>query len=147
MNATHENLLVGTRFGSIRFRDEDVLRFSAGLIGFPNLHRFVLIATSAFSPFQWLQSLDEADIAFLVTDPGHFADGYKPLGDLTESSLLTTVNIPHGQPKEMTLNLAGPILIERATRTGSQIVLDSEAYTTKYRVFAKASREIGSAAA
>jgi flagellar assembly factor FliW len=147
MNTIQENLLADTRFGSIGYRDEDVLNFPTGVIGFPDLHQFILVATSGTSLFKWLQSLDEPEIAFLVTDPGRFADGYQPFDDLSSGSLLTTVNIPHGKPEEMTLNLAGPILIENESRRGCQIVLDNEAYTTKYRVFAKASREMGDVAA
>lgn len=147
MITTSKNLLSGTRFGAIPYTDEEVLSFPQGIVGFPNLRRFILVKTSETSAFRWLQSVEYPEMAFLVTDPAQFAQDYRPVKEESEGTLLATVNIPHGRPEEMTLNLAGPIWIEHGTRRGYQMVLDSEAYTTKYRVFAKASSEIAQMAA
>ncbi len=147
MNPTQELQLADTRFGSISYREEDVLHFEDGLIGFPSEQRFVLVSSSDSSAFHWLQSLDSPDLAFLVTEPRQFFPEYEPFTLEATDLLLSTVNIPHGCPEEMTLNLVGPILIDQLSRHGCQIVLDDEAYTTKYRVFAKASTEVGEKAA
>jgi flagellar assembly factor FliW len=148
MNAIQESYSVeGTRFGSVSYREEDILAFPTGVIGFPDLNRFILIANSDNGVFSWLQSLDDPEVAFLVTDPCRFAKDYHPFGDNPTGALLTTVNIPQGKPEEMTLNLAGPIVIENGSRRGYQVVLENEAYTTKYRVFAKATQETGEFAA
>jgi flagellar assembly factor FliW len=118
-----------------------MLEFPEGLIGFPNYRSFVVVRTGPSSVFRWLQSLDEPRIAFLVTDPRNYIQTYSP-GTLYGENMLvfTTVNIPHGKPNEMTINLAGPIAIDAESRQGRQIVLDSDAYTTRYRVFANESK-------
>jgi flagellar assembly factor FliW len=53
----------------------------------------------------------------------------------TPTLVLTTASIPGGRPEEMTLNLAGPVLINLSTRTARQLVLEGDGYTIKHRVF------------
>ena len=141
--------LTGTRFGDIDFGPNDVLFFKEGLIGFPKLQEFVLISHKDDSPFRWLQSVQEPSIAFLTAIPQHFVPTYNPalttavveslkLQEETERYVLTTASIPKGQPNEMTLNLAAPILVNAENRSAIQCVLEDEAYTVKHRVFSEA---------
>ena len=103
------------------------------------------------SPFRWLQSLDEPQLAFLITDPANWVPTYAPTlcdGDAERLGLVksaprivyVTVTIPAGLPNEMTLNLAGPIILDLERRIAIQLVLQDETYTTKYRVFPQANR-------
>ncbi|HWD41125.1 MAG TPA: flagellar assembly protein FliW [Fimbriimonas sp.] len=148
MNLTKENTISDTRFGTITYEPDDILTFPQGLVGFPEEKQFLLVSTKQASSFRWLQSLKHPELAFLVANPAEFVSGYSPVSEAKIGDvLLTTVNIPPGRPKEMTLNLAGPICIDLVSRTGKQIVLDNEAYTTRYRVFATASSESGDVAA
>jgi flagellar assembly factor FliW len=148
----------GTRFGAIDYEEEDVLTFREGLIGFPNGRRYLLLSLKDDSPFRWLQSLEEPALAFLVADPAHWLLDYEPvvrkeiaqalaLTEETPRFLLTTAVIPPGRPDEMTLNLAGPLLINAETRQGAQVVLEDDAYTIRHRVFQSANRVSASAAA
>lgn len=138
--------LSGTRFGTIDFGPSDVIFFKTGLIGFPDLHEFVLISHKENSPFRWLQSIQEPGMAFLCALPQHFVAEYNPklpngviselnLGAETERFLLSTASIPCGKPDDMTLNLAAPILVNAETQSALQFVLEDEAYTVKHRVF------------
>jgi flagellar assembly factor FliW len=127
-----------TRFGDIEYDFTEVVSFAEGLIGFPEEKEFLLVRTPGASSFLWLQSIASPALAFLIVDPSIYVPAYRPWMEKEESEqVFTTVNIPHGHPEEMTLNLAGPIRIDPRSRTGKQIVLDNEAYTTRYRVFAK----------
>lgn len=140
-----------TRFGTVGYIDEDVVLFSDGLVGFPEHRRFLLLCHKPDSPFRWLQSLDEPQLAFLITDPANWVETYAPtiaddeverLG-LVQSAprlVFVTVTIPPGQPNEMTLNLVGPIVIDLDRRIAIQLVLQDETYTTKHRVFPQANR-------
>jgi flagellar assembly factor FliW len=136
----------GTRFGAIEFIEEDVVTFSGGLIGFPGARRFVLLSMNPESPFRWLQSVDEAGLAFLVADPARYVADYAPevsdavaaslqMDESTPKMVFTTATIPSGRPDLMTLNLAGPLLINAVTRQGAQVVLEDDAYTIGHRVF------------
>ena len=142
-------LLENTRFGTITYAPGDVLRFPQGLIGFDSCSRFLLVSTSENGTFQWLQSLDVPSLAFLVTRPQQYVATYEPKVksffsapakvDPSKRLVLTTVSIPKGRPEEMSINLAGPIVIDLHAKLGRQIILEDEAYTTRHRVFAKAS--------
>jgi flagellar assembly factor FliW len=135
-----------TRFGKLEYIEEDVVTFPEGIVGFPDCTRFVFVSNKQNATFRWLQSVELPEFAFLVTDPSEIVQGYEPvLGEAfaktmgieatTPTMLLATVSIPPGKPEEMTVNLAGPIVINAATRIGRQFVIEDEAYTIKHRVF------------
>jgi len=137
--------LNGTRFGTVDFETDDMLAFDEGLIGLPALKHFIILSTREDSPFRWLQSIEDASMAFLVAEPTHFVADYCPVvGDADQQRLkldsetpclvYVTVSIPPGKPEDMTINLAAPLIINARTRTGKQIILDDEAYTIKHRV-------------
>lgn len=134
-----------TRFGTIEIEAEDILTFGEGMIGFPAQRQFVLLEHRPGSPFRWLQSVEEAALAFLVVDPAHYIADYAPEVNETQVSDLrmeentprlvyTVVNIPKGKPEEMTLNLAGPIVINVENRRAKQLVLEDSRYSLKHRV-------------
>lgn len=138
--------LANTRFGTLEFSEDDVIRFSDGLIGFDQCQRFLIISTSANETFRWLQSLDEPSLAFLVVDPAQYVEGYAVeigdeeaehlgIGAETATLLLTTASIPNSKPEEMTINLAGPIVINAEARLGRQLVVDDESIPTRHPVF------------
>jgi flagellar assembly factor FliW len=139
-------ILSGTRFGDIEFLDEDIVHLPEGLIGFPGSKRYLILSVKPNSPFRWLQSIDEPALAFLCTDPAHYVPYYAPTlserhaRDLqmnadTPRMVLCTAAIPKGKPEDMTLNLAGPIVVNAEARVARQIVLEDGAYTVKHRVF------------
>jgi flagellar assembly factor FliW len=137
--------LEGTRFGSLEFSAEDVIRFEDGLIGFVAEKEFVLVPAKPGSPFSWLQSINNAAIAFLVADPNRFVQGYLPeisdadasklnLSDEVEHVVLVTTNIPQGRPHEATINLAAPIVINVDEHLGRQVILTIEGLSMKYPI-------------
>ncbi|MCA0360315.1 MAG: flagellar assembly protein FliW [Armatimonadetes bacterium] len=144
MTATH--MIETTRFGALEFTTEDVVEFSDGLVGFPDVKRFVLIQHKEGSPYRWLQSLDLGDLAFLVVDPAVYVSEYAPdmprsfadslqMQEDTPRLVYTIVTIPRGRPEEMTLNLAGPIVINLATQRAAQIVLEDDRFPIRFSVF------------
>src|SRR3972149_9019860 len=121
--------LTPTRFGRIEYLDEDVLTFKDGIVGFPELQAFLLLSTKPDSPFRWLQSIDMPELAFLVADPARLMSDYAPelpteqlaelqIGVDTPTLLYTTASIPRGKPHDLTLNLAGPIVVNAQLRLG-----------------------------
>lgn len=134
------------RFGQIEYSLDDLITFPEGIVGFPDAHRFVLLNHRADSPFRWLQSLDESGLAFLVCDPAAFLNGYEPemhddaaaILELTEDVprlCYVIASIPPGKPRDMTLNLAGPIVINAENHLALQLVVDDPGYAIKHRVF------------
>lgn len=139
--------LTGTRFGTLEYSEEDIFELHSGLIGFESLRTFVVVNARPDSPFRWLQSVENPELAFLVTNPNEFLADYAPeipdrtakeldINAVTHCVVWTTASIPPGKPTDLTLNLVGPIIVNPDLRQGRQIVQDNEAYTTRYRVFA-----------
>ncbi|MFZ7113276.1 MAG: flagellar assembly protein FliW [Desulfatiglandales bacterium] len=129
-----------TRFGRIEIDETRVIDFPEGLLGFPEQKRYVLLEHRPDSPFCWLQSVDQPELAFVLTNPFLVDRNY--LKDLSpgEAALLggkkgdlvtvfALVTIPPGQVEKMTVNLIGPLIIEADTRTGRQVVLPNSGYS------------------
>ena len=122
------------------------LQFAAGLPGFPEAHRFVLVRLGeADSPFSMLRSLDEPELEFVVAAPGMFFPHYEPeiddsvagrlgLGRADDALLLVIVTVAE-QPADSTANLLGPIVVNRHSRLAAQAVLDAGRYATKEALF------------
>jgi flagellar assembly factor FliW len=136
--------IINTSFGEIKYADEHIIEFPCGILGFPESKKYLLIKHNDKSDFKWLQSLDQPELTFIAIDPYSFMSSYKP--NLTEDvftdldivnvedlALLSLVTIPDN-PKEMTANLKGPIVINALTKRGKQIIVDDEKYSTKHYI-------------
>ncbi len=132
------------RFGEIEIPEDRVLEFPEGLVGFPGLNRFLVIEDESSAPFRWLQSLDEADLAYVVVEPKWVMPGYQidlppsvaaglGIAQPDDMSVLVIVTIPE-DPREMTANLRGPLVFNAASRKGSQLVLDDESLSSQFRI-------------
>jgi flagellar assembly factor FliW len=128
-----------TRFGRLSVDDERIITVPKGLLGFPNHTRFALIQTSDENYFFWLQSIDEPNLAFVVTDPSIFFKDYDvPIREETQTELQLT-DISHAQvfvicnkvDEWLTGNLLGPIVVNATNRTGQQVVLTEKKWTTR----------------
>lgn len=137
-----------TRFGLIEYSPEDLIHFPAGLLGFPELKDYIVIPLEANPAFFWLQSVQDGQIAFLITDPFLFFPDYQvELSDSLKQELAITerkqvvvysiVTIPATGVKDMTTNLVGPLVINLENRRGAQYVLGGSQYHTKHRLFRK----------
>ena len=128
-----------TRFGRLSVDDERVITFPKGLLGFPNHTRFALIQTGEENYFFWLQSVDEANLAFVVTDPSIFFKDYEvPIREETQTDL-ELANIEFAQvfvicnkvDEWLTGNLLGPIVVNAQNRLAQQVVLTEKKWTTR----------------
>lgn len=136
-----------TRFGEIEFSEEVMMHFPEGVLGFPESQRYILLEHSAEgSPFKWLQSLDNPDLAFIVVDPFHVAPDYRYEIDVdtervigthhpANCALMAIANIPHEQPMAMTANLKAPLMVNVENRRGRQVILSSNIYQISTPVF------------
>lgn len=138
-----------TRFGTIQVEEDRIFEFVHPLLGFEHLKLYVLVDHAQDSPFKWLQSMEDPQTAFIVTNPVNFGIEYEftvpeedtkrlDLTDALDALVLTIVYIPQGAPHLMTANLAGPIVINTKNCKGMQIVLSDSRFTTKHRLLPKA---------
>ena len=131
-----------TRFGDIEVADADVIQLKEGLVGFPELTRYVLLDHDADSPFKWLQSLDDGAMAFVVISPLTFRPDYtvevaeEEIADLALTSaddavISVIVTIPM-DPKKMSANLKAPLVFNLKNRLGKQVIVKDAQYHTKH---------------
>ena len=131
---------LATRFGEIEYDPANLLHFPDGMIGFPTLHDFVVMPNKKQGPLFWIQSIEEPQIAFVLTDPTNFFLDYSVMPDESEktslklgpednSFVLSVVTVPPDQT--ITINLAAPILYAPTTNRAIQVILESTDYKTK----------------
>lgn len=59
-----------TRFGIIEVAEKELINFPWGVPGFEELKSYVLLEYKN-GPFQWLQSVEEPAVAFVVCSPDY----------------------------------------------------------------------------
>ncbi len=108
------------------------VRFPAGIPGFEQFKDYVLLANPAEMPFAWLRVSDSASLAFVVINPFVVMPNYAPdipqtdveflgLKEPDDAVLFSVVTL-RGQGRA-TINLKGPIVINRHTHTGKQVII------------------------
>jgi flagellar assembly factor FliW len=118
-------------FGEIDLDERQLLGLPWGLLGFEDLREWALL-DAAQPPFYWLQSLERPEVAFVLIDPHMFRPDYEPGADPAELAglelasdeerlVFAIVTIP-ADSERMTANLQGPLVINRRTRVGRQLV-------------------------
>lgn len=145
---TETTLIVATsRFGDIVVERDKIITMTSPFPGFPDSSRFILRphGKESQSPFFWLQSLDDSELAFVVIPAASLIPDYKPkiaetiLADLNlggaAPELLLILTIPQGQPEKMTANLLGPVVLNPKERLAYQAVLDPAVYDLGWTVF------------
>jgi flagellar assembly factor FliW len=143
------------KYTSSRFKEESILTFPSGLLGFPESQHYVILDHDTAAPFKWLQSLDEPALAFVIIDPDLFLIDYRVEvsaeamaevqcqgeDDLSTAVILT---IPSDDPGRITANLRGPLLMNPRTRLCKQLVLSDEV-PTRHPLFPLAASDANAA--
>jgi flagellar assembly factor FliW len=124
----------------VEVAEDRIITIPKGLLGFSKQTRFCLLEPGEDACFFWLQSIDEPDLAFVITDPNLFvADFTVPirpdqmadlgLTQLQDAQVFCIVNKVDGM---LTGNLQGPLVINTLTRHGEQFVLAEKRWTTRH---------------
>jgi flagellar assembly factor FliW len=106
-----------------------------GIIGFTTYTRAELLYLPDHLPFLWLKLHNATDsVHFIVIEPAGLIPGYEPelfdedaatleLADAAEAMVLNIVSMQNQRPLDATVNLVGPIIVNRRTRVGRQLVV------------------------
>jgi len=133
-------------YGEIDADERQLVRFPAGLLGFENFKDYILL-DSRQKPFFYLQSTDVPDLAFILIDPFLFRPDYsldvddESLGDIGVSQpndvlVFAIVTVP-GEGGQVTANLMGPLIINKANRLGIQTILGDARWRVKHDIMAE----------
>jgi flagellar assembly factor FliW len=131
-----------TRFGTVEVDDARIITFPAGLLGFSSFRRYALLQPDDEAIFYWLQSIDAPDLAFVVTDPSLWVDGYEAtirrdqmdelgLARPEDAQVLVIVN---KYDDTLTANLQGPLVINLQSHLAMQLVLAEKRWTTRHQI-------------
>lgn len=129
--------LQGTRFGDIEVEEGNELSFPSGLFGFPEQTRYVLLYPGGQGRVAWLQSLEMPGLAFPIVDGRVLGPDYpQPIpaqlareAGLGSDDVTIVVVIAGAKSRGLVANMLAPLVIDRTSRTGAQIVLDPELYS------------------
>jgi flagellar assembly factor FliW len=115
---------------------ENVIQLPYGLLGFEQAKNYLLLAKPGEEPFLWLKMTGGKEQSFLVVCPFVVKPDYRPdiaaedadfLGlEQPEDALVFNIVTlrPNGQA---TVNLKGPIVINRHSRIGKQVIPNNAA--------------------
>lgn len=118
------------------------LNFPAGLPGFPHLHRFELAPWGMDdSPFSTLVSVDDPGVGFVLVSPWDFHPDYEfdldvgtaerlGIGGPDDTVVLCVVTL-QDRPEDATINLLGPIVVNRHSLDACQAVLPASGYNVR----------------
>lgn len=129
-----------TRFGEIEFPEEVIMTFPEGMLGFETSRRYILLEhDTEGSPFKWLQSIDDPNLAFIVIDPMVVDSNYRFEIDVdtqrmigtdqpTECAVMSIVNVNRNSKVQVSVNLKAPLVVNVENRIGRQIILGTNVY-------------------
>ncbi len=106
-----------------------------GIVGFPDHTEASLICHHEQFPCLWMKLKGPAgSVNFVVVEPKGVIPDYEPelfdndalalgLAAASEALVLTILTMRPGTPVEATVNLIGPVVVNRRTRIGRQLVI------------------------
>jgi len=121
---------------------ETLIVFPNGLVGQPDWKRFVLTTPEEDATIQVLQSVEQAELALMVTNPLQLIANYSvPLSREERAILqleadeqptvLCTISI---HSNLITTNLVGPLVVNSRNGLGTQVVVVDSPYSTRHPV-------------
>ncbi len=140
--------IVKTReYGEINVSEKNKIIFKKPIFGFENLLEYYLIPLKEPVQFALLQSAEDQDISFIVTQPRLFISDYLLDIDDKDAAMLemsegdeiadyAIVTIPQNV-EDITMNILGPIVINTKNNYAVQSVSNCEHYTTRCGLFQK----------
>ena len=120
------------QFGKIEVKEDSILKFKGGILGFENLNKFILISEQD-SFFFWLTSIDQPEIIFplfpmeLLLEETQKEENFESYGIVKLDK----------DPENITINLKAPVYINQAEKQGYQRIIDKEDMPLDYPLFVK----------
>lgn len=132
------------RLGELEIPEDKIITMKRPILGFESLKRFCIIEVEDMAPFFWLQSLENEAVAFILVNPVIFWPEYRiniisrEIAELCVErveSVETYVLVTFGsEPRDMSANLQGPVLINTENNLGKQLILVNSAYQVTHSI-------------
>ena len=122
----------------IEIDDENIINFEDGIPGFDQMKKFAILNIEQ-SPFKWLQSIEDKDVALPIINPFDIKEDYEfDIDSITEGKLqiknvqdivvYSVVVIPGDDLSKMSANLKAPIIVNAANNKAKQMIMENLYY-------------------
>jgi flagellar assembly factor FliW len=112
------------------------IKLPQGLFGFAEIRSMELVFDQDELPFMWLREQKKDGLAFIVLEPGGIISNYSveisdadvKLLDISgpeDTMILNIVTLPPDQSGKISLNLVGPIIVNRKSLAGKQCIINN----------------------
>ena len=117
-----------------------------GLFGFPEIRSMELVFDKAELPFMWLREKKQDGLAFVVLEPSGVVPSYSvEISDADvqvlgitgseDTMILNIVTISPEHPGKISLNLVGPIIVNRLTLVAKQCIINNhEEFSARHMI-------------
>lgn len=142
------NVELNTRqFGPVTIDETKIITLPKGMPGFNGFKKYVILDHDDIRPFHSFQCVDDDKLAFIIMDPFLFKADYDVDVDPTilemnwsneekeDLFIYVIINATDPDPKKMTANLMGPLLINIKRNEGVQMMVGDRGYSNKYMIF------------
>ncbi len=134
------------KFGELEIDKKVIFNFISPILGFDDLTQYALIDYKPDSPFKWLQSIEQEDLAFPITLCSYFQIDYSfdiPDKEAKELEIenpddvlvFNIANIPSSDPNSATINMLAPIVVNLRNNKAMQIVLKNTNFEVRHKLF------------
>ena len=136
--------LLGTE-ETVDVSPQQIFSFDPPLGGLEELRRYALLVEGDDAPVEWMQSVDDENVALPLLEPFLFEPDYgfelpdrdaEELGmETPEDAFVRCVLTLRAELEEITANMLAPIVFCRRTHLARQIVLQESDYSLRRPVF------------
>jgi flagellar assembly factor FliW len=124
-----------------------------GILGFEDYRRAELLYSEENLPFLWMRLHGPDILHFVVMEPANMVPGYEPeifdedaaqleIREAADAMILNIVTLKHNQPTGATINLIGPIIVNRRTRIARQRVISNHGRYSSHHPLVDNSRPV-----
>jgi flagellar assembly factor FliW len=121
-------------FGEVEIDPSTVFTFKDGIPGLRGINQYAIIESDDLAPFRWLQACQPNYLSLMTLDPVFIDANYKirlaPLDredlEVTDESdlMIQSLIVVPEDPKQMTANLLAPVVLNRTSMKGKQVVVE-----------------------
>ncbi|MBD8498255.1 flagellar assembly protein FliW [Paenibacillus arenosi] len=133
-----------TRLGVLEIDETDVIRFEEGILGFSEYKNYAWLQAVGFKvEIDLLQSVDDADLTFILVDPFKYEPEYgfelsenwkHKLTIVSEHQVVVRTIMAIKGGECMTTNLKAPLVINTELKQAAQIVLEGVSYDLQHPI-------------
>lgn len=147
------NLLSNMKFSSLAVQEvpeltaQQKINLPSGVIGFPDFKEAEILYKEDELPFMRLAGGEKDRLSFIIVDPVSVLRSYKveisdadtedlDIKSPEEATIFVIATLHRGKTSKITVNLVGPIVINKRTLVARQVILaNSHKYSAQHLLF------------